>query len=264
MFKIYSAGLVVLALTLSSGSAFAGTVTSNLLLNPGAEIGTGNDAGSTVADWTLGGTSNPGRDNGDFDGFPPHSGSFDFYGGSGSAFPDQSPNPAGSLSQVVNLVSDGVNTAAIDAGEDTLNVQFFEVSLNQDQTPLNDAASIDVTFENASQSALSGGYHSGEISNITVPWQEVNGSVAIPAGTRYLDYTMNFYLNAGTDVDSFVDDNSATISTGGPVTGTGTGTSPGSGSSVPLPSGAYSALAMLGFLLACKICRDRMRLHAES
>jgi hypothetical protein len=247
MSRFYIGALIVSAIAFSSAGAFAIT-SGNLLLNPGAELGTGNDEGSTVTDWTVGGTSNPGRDNGAFDGFTPHSGSYDFYGGSGSAFPDQSPKPAGSLSQTVNLVASGVSASGIDAGTDSLNVEFFEVSLDQGQTPLNDAASVDIVFLNSSMTQLSGGYHSGEISNITVPWQEVSGSVPIPATARYFDYTMNFYLNAGTDVDSFVDDNSATVST----TPGGNGPSP-----VPLPAASSTAMAGLFAMLIWKVCRGK-------
>ena len=245
MSKFYLRALIVGAIAFSSARALALT-TSNLLLNPGAELGTGNDAGSTVTDWTVGGTSNPGRDNGSFDGFPVHSGSYDFYGGSGSIYPDQSPNPAGSLSQTVNLLTSGLSASGIDSGDDTLNVEFFERSLDQDQTPLNDAASVTVVFLNGSLTPLPGGYNSGEVSNITLPWQEVDGSDLIPPTARYFDYTMNFFLNAGTDVDAFVDDNSATVTT-----------TPATISAVPLPPAAYTALAWLGVLLGVKICRDR-------
>ncbi|MGA2582843.1 MAG: hypothetical protein ABSG31_06155 [Tepidisphaeraceae bacterium] len=229
-----AAAFAVLGLC-SAGAANAAT---NLLLNPGAEIGTGNDSGSTVADWTVGGTSNPGRDDGTFDGFTPHGGSYDFYGGSGGVS-DGSTTPAGSFSQVVNLLTAGFSASSIDSGTDSYAVEFFEQSLDQGLT-LNDAGEVVISFQDASHDPLTGGYNSGEISYVAGGWKEVTGTADIPADARYMTYQMNFFLNAGTDVDAFIDDNSVSVSTasssGPPATG------------VPLPSADWSALSMLGLL----------------
>jgi Ca2+-binding RTX toxin-like protein len=174
--------------------------TGNLLLNPGAELGTGNDPG-TVTDWTVGGTSHPGRDNGAFDDFTPHSGSYDFYGGSG---------PSGTLTQVVSLNAlSSTFLTAIDAGQVSANVQFFEQSL--DQGVPSDQATVAVTFQNGSNATLSGGYNSGPIYYFN-GWLNVSGQVAVPAGTRSITYQMIFTLQQGTDLDAFVDDNNLSLS----------------------------------------------------
>jgi Ca2+-binding RTX toxin-like protein len=174
--------------------------TGNLLLNPGAENGTGNDGGSTVTNWTVGGTSNPGRDNGTFDDFTPHSGLYDFYGGSG---------PLGTLTQTVSLSS--LSTAflsAIDGGQISANVEFFEQSLNQGIP--SDAAEVKITFLDGSNDPLSGGYDSGQVVHFN-GWEEITASTPVPADTRSITYQMIFTRQQGSDLDSYIDDNSLTL-----------------------------------------------------
>jgi len=66
--------------------------TGNLLTNPGAETG-------SLAGWTVGGPSTAFVDNGAFDpGINPHSGAYDFVGGSGTT-----SGSSGTLTQNVGL-----------------------------------------------------------------------------------------------------------------------------------------------------------------
>jgi hypothetical protein len=219
---------------------------ANLLLNPDASIGTGIDPG-TVADWTIGGDTNPGRDDGTFDGFIPPASQYDFYGGesvTGGPVGDQ-----GSLSQVVNLLATGTGLSAtdIDAGKDSFNVSFYEQSLDQSSNP-DDQAQVIITFQNASQTTIAGGYNSGPIDNIG-GWLLVDPpAVAIPAGARFMTYEMLFTLQVGLDVDSFIASNDLTTTTGA-VSSTP--------SPVPLPSAAWSALGLLGLLAGFQYLRRR-------
>ncbi len=76
-------------------------LTGNLLVNPGAELG-------SLANWTPGGPGNPTVDDGTFDGgINPHTGSFDFLG---------HDSASSSLSQNVSVTNVGVPTTMIDSG----------------------------------------------------------------------------------------------------------------------------------------------------
>jgi hypothetical protein len=235
MRKHFLLGILVLV---SAGSAARAGLSANLLVNPGAELGTGVDSGSTVTGWTVGGTSSPGRDDGTFDGFTPHSGSFDFYGGS---------DGNGTLTQIAPLSGLDTGTLAlIDSGSETLNIDFFEQSL--DQGGPNDAGQVVVSFQDAAHGALPGGYDSGLIAH-TGGWQEVTGSAAVPSGARFMTYEMLFTLRNGVDVDSFIDDAGLTVPLASGVTGPG----PGIPSAVPLPSALSSSLVLAAFALLWRL-----------
>lgn len=180
-FKIGIGGIVALMLgTLPSGAL--ALTSANLLLNSDASLGTGIDPG-TVPDWTIGGDTNPGRDDGTFDGFIPPASKYSFYGGSSVTGGDVGDH--GSLSQVVNLLGSGTGLTAtsINSGADTFNVSFYEQSLQQG-TPPNDEAEVLISFQNAGDTTLSGGYNSGQLSN-TGGWLLVDPApIAIPVGTR--------------------------------------------------------------------------------
>ena len=173
--------------------------TTNLLLNPGAE------AGSTT-NWIVGGVSNPGVDNGTFDsGINPHTGSYDFYGHTGAW---------GTLSQTVFLPGNqGITTADIDAGLLVANVSFWEQGLNQG-TP-SDEACIILSFFDSNTNLISTNA-TPFIDSHDLTWSNYSNLYPIPAGTRLITYTMYFLRNAGSDNDSFVDDNVLTITTAPP------------------------------------------------
>jgi hypothetical protein len=147
-------------------------------------------------------------DSGSFDpGINPHSGKFDFVGGSGST-----SGSSGTLTQNVVLVGNqGITVAAIDAGTLQAAVSFFEQGLNQGNP--SDNAQVSLTFRDGANSVLN---------TITTPvvdshngsWQQFSGSFAIPVGTRSLDYTIHFLRNVGTDLDAFVDDTTLTVQAG--------------------------------------------------
>ena len=172
----------------------AGLITPNLLTNPGAETG-------DLTGWTQGGVSTPGVDNGAFDpGINPHSGTWDFYGHTGGN---------GTLSQTQSILVNGITAGQIDAGGLFANVTFWEQGLNQG-TPSDDAF-ISLVFLNGSSSVIS------TVNTMTIDshlgaWTSDAENFAIPTGTRSITYVMNFIRNQGGDNDSFIDDNSLTIS----------------------------------------------------
>lgn len=170
--------LAAIALAAATGAQ------ANLLDNAGAEIG-------DLTGWTVGGDSNPAVDNGSFDpGIDPHSGSFDFYGHTGDY---------GSLTQTVSLT--GV------AGS-LLQVSFWEQGLNQGSP--SDNASVTLTFYGIAGSAL-GSVTTDTVDSHDGSWANFTGTYAIPTGAVSVDYTMNFQRHAGSDNDSFIDDNSLTV-----------------------------------------------------
>jgi hypothetical protein len=195
-----------------SGAVRAG----NLLTNPGAETGNLNG-------WTVGGNSNPGVDDGSFDpGINPHTGTYDFYGHTG---------PFGTLTQNVTLSGiPGISTSLIDSGLTSAGVTFWEQGLNQGDP--SDDAQVTLTFRDPTNSVI-GSVSTPEIDSHDGTWQEFTGNFAIPAGTRSIDYTMDFIRHKFNDNDSFVDDNSLVVT-----------------ASVPEPSGlimiGISSLALIG------------------
>jgi len=156
----------------------------------------------TLANWVSGGVSNPRIDTGTFDpGISPHSGTNDFLAGTGSD---------GSLSQTVALVGNqGITAGAIDVGNLQAYVSFWEQGLNQG-TPSDDAY-VSLAFLGATSNSISV-WSSPEIDSHLGAWSNYSADIAIPAGTRFLQYTMNFVRHAGSDLDGFVDDNVLTVS----------------------------------------------------
>ena len=180
-------------------SSQAQFTTSNLLVNPGAETG-------DLTGWTVGSNSNPNVDNGSFDpGISPHSGNWDFYGGT-AAF--------GSLSQTIqvsNVV--GISFNEIDRSDVIANVGFWEQGLNQG-TPSDDAA-IALTFYDSSSNTI-GSVSTPQVDSHNLTWSNYTKAFVVPAGTRSISYTMEFFRYAGNDNDSFVDDNVLTLTIAGP------------------------------------------------
>jgi sugar lactone lactonase YvrE len=171
-------------------------LTTNLLLNPGAELG-------SIADWTAGSGGTPTVDTGTYDvGINPHTGSYDFLGGSG--------NPTDSLSQTVSIIAQGITAAQVDGGTLFANVSFWEQGLNQGDP--SDSGSVTLTFLNASNAAISTVTIGPEDSH-SGTWGNVTGIPAIPVGTRSITYTMNFIRNVGNNNDAFIDDNVLSIHT---------------------------------------------------
>jgi hypothetical protein len=188
---------LVLALVLIAGSlqiARADLLTTNLLLNPGAETG-------NTTNWVIGGVSNPGVTNGTFDpGINPHSGSYDFFGRTGAE---------GTLSQRVYLPGNqGITSALIDAGLLAANVSFWEQGLSQG-TP-SDEARVIIAFLDSNTNLISTNA-TPFLDSHNLTWQNYSNQYAVPIGTRLIVYTMDFFRNDGSDNDSFIDDNVLTV-----------------------------------------------------
>jgi hypothetical protein len=182
--------LALVCFAASCSIARAGLLTTNLLLNPGAETG-------TTTNWVVGGTSNPSVDDGSFDsGINPHTGSYDFYGHTGAE---------GTLSQTVFLPgNDGVTPALIDSGLLLAYVSFWEQGLNQG-TP-SDEARIILSYLDGNTNLL-GTNATPFIDSHDLTWANYSAQYFIPIGTRSIIYTMDFFRNVGSDNDSFIDDN---------------------------------------------------------
>jgi hypothetical protein len=170
------------------------SVQTNLLLNPGAELG-------SLTNWTSGGDANPQVDTGTFDtSITPRSGSFDFRGGRGAA---------GSLSQVVSLLgSQRIVASSIDAGKLFANVSFWEQGLNQ--ALHSDDAYVSLDFLDANSNHLAT-VSTPEVDAHFGAWANHLAYFPIPPGSRYIQYTMNFVRQTGSDLDAFVDDNSLRV-----------------------------------------------------
>ena len=186
--------LVVVVCAWGVAATSAQIVTSNLLTNPGAESG-------SLSGWTVI-SGNPMVDSGTFNpGINPFNGSFDFAGGSG--------NPLGQVSQTIDLIATGQVTALdLDAGTTTANVSFWEQGLNQGSP--SDNAAVQLTFLDAVGAVL-GTFTTATVDSHTGSWTQGVQSFLIPVGTRDITYTMLLQRNAGSDNDSYIDDNLLTL-----------------------------------------------------
>ena len=199
------------ALALAAGVLFALNAHANLLVNPGAETG-------TFAGWTAGGDaatqSTPHVDSGSFDpGIDPHSGNFDFLGGTGLQF---------TLTQNVSLAGILDPTSA--------KVSFWQQGLNQGAS--SDHSHVELNFLDVDHAQL-GNAATAVVDSHGGQWTEGGGTFAIPTGTASIDYVIFFDRSVGSDLDSFVDDASLTI---------------GGVSAVPEPANVALLLAGLAFV----------------
>ena len=170
-------------------------LTTNLLLNPGAEL-------AAITDWTAGGGGTATVDKGSVDpGISPHTGGYDFVGTTGAA---------NTLSQTVSIIQQGITTAEVDGGTLFANVSYWEQDLNEGSP--SDDASVTLTFLDASNATISTVTVGPEDSHDGT-WANVTGEYPIPSGTRSITYVMNFIRSQGTTIDAFIDDNSLTIDT---------------------------------------------------
>ncbi len=152
-----------------------------------------NRAALALAGWTPGGDAvNPHIDSGSFDpGIDPHSGSFDFVGGTGLQF---------TLTQSVSLAGIASPTGAT--------VSFWQRGLNQGSP--SDHSHVELDFFDFDH-ALLGSASTAVVDSHGGAWTEGGGTFAIPTGTTSIDYVMFFDRSVGSDLDSFIDDNSLTI-----------------------------------------------------
>ena len=214
---------LMLAALCTASTTYAIIPTGNLLQNPGAEVG-------DLAFWFIGGVSTPLVDDGTFDGFPPHTGLYDFCGGTGLE---------GTLTQTVSLTGSGLTTGEIDTGNLFANVSFWEQSLNQG-TP-SDNAHLVLNYLDIN-SALIGSSVTDTVDSHDLLWMQGGGSFMIPINTRFVEYVMDFTRHEGSDNDAFIDDNSLTISR----------------SAVAVPESGTAGLLLLGFGAVAGIVRRRL------
>ena len=109
----------------------------------------------------------------------------------------------------------GVTLAMIDTGTLLAHIQFFEQGLNQG-TPSDDG-SVSLTFRDGANGVITT-VTTPQIDNHLGAWGSYTNFYVIPVNTRSIDYRMNFIRHVGTDLDSFIDDNSLAVATPEPST----------------------------------------------
>jgi hypothetical protein len=175
----------------------AQVLTTNLLTNPGAETGdlTGWSAGGQTPP-VVASTNNPGPGT-----IPPHSGQFVFKGG---------PNPNGFLQQRVILLDRGLTTNQIDTGRLFANVSFWQRSYcpTGASPPI---ASVTLVFRDQQGASIEGYISTLELAALGA-YTNHQERFGIPSGTRSIDYMMAFFTSSGASGDSYIDDNSLTVS----------------------------------------------------
>lgn len=188
---------LIISLVAVSMCGAAPISTTNLLTNPGAELG-------NLTGWTAsaapGASGAPEVDNGTAPaGIQPHNGSYDFYGDDSGAF--------GDLYQSISLVgTQGITAADIDTGNLLATASYWEQGLDEGSV-FNDHAEISLEFYNG----ITNFTHIVSVDSHNGSWQQGTGTFTIPAGTRSINYTIAFFRNENAAIDAFVDDNSLTI-----------------------------------------------------
>jgi len=153
------------------------------LTNPGAETGDTTGWTTTVGSLAVRST-NP----------DPYSGSYYFFGGA---------QPDTNAEQIVPV---SAPTTEIDAGQATLDVQWHQSSFSG-----SDKAEIIVEALDGAQNPLAS-QAAGLVSYST--WTKRTLSMPLPALTRYVKIEMHMQRAAGTNNDGYIDEISASISTG--------------------------------------------------
>jgi PEP-CTERM motif len=160
--------------------------TTNLLTNPGAETG-------SLAGWSVLGTP-PSAVNID-----PHTGNYDFAGGSGSSV----------LDQTVSLFTQGITPALVNTGGLSFQTTWWERNVEVDGPVRRSGSggfgspSLLVTlFDSAGETET----YTQE-SQTNGAWTEYTLDEAIPVGTTAINYMIDFDGNP----DAFVDDTSLEI-----------------------------------------------------
>ncbi len=174
-------------------------------MNPGGEHG-------VLTPWIVGGTSNPQLDNGiQNGGYIPRTGSYQF---SGNTY--RPGMGRGTLTQTIAIVvgTDTIMMTEIDTGNLSVTVLFwtrclFQVDPETMPQARNDATAVALYFLDALNNTLA---------TVTTPEQAsvfiyalYSNSYSIPVGTRSIQYQMKFIGYQGSDVDSYIDDNSMII-----------------------------------------------------
>ena len=104
------------------------------------------------------------------------------------------------MTQNVSLTGiPGITDSQIDGGLISAEISFWEQGLNQGNP--SDDGFVTLTFRNSANIEV-GSFTSPEIDSFNLNWQEFTGSVAVPVGTRSIDYTMHFTRHVGFDLDA--------------------------------------------------------------
>ncbi len=169
------------------------------------------------------------------DHYPPHNGTNYFWG---------NVSQCGTLTQNVKLLSTvsvvmiggaatlvdtsqiekayrAIQAKVIDDGNLLANVEFYVRDLKQSSTRYpheSDYSYVSLTFFDANNNLINGSSVSQVPSQVPSPdvysysgWTKRTGSFPIPSGTRSISYTMHFIRNCGNWNNSYIDDNSLTI-----------------------------------------------------
>lgn len=200
--------LLLGSMHLASQSVSAQTFGSNLIVNSGAEDGTGSTDGSVVAvpGWTVTGNFTAVKYETTSSSFPgldspgPQNRGVNFFAGGPS-------NSASSGSQLIDVTGQSAN---IDAGNVSYNLTgYFGGFASQD-----DNAVLKVIFLNAGNAAIGGGVIgpvlAAERNNITGMLLRA-GTGPLPAGTRTVMVTLQFTRTAGSYNDGYADNLSFTL-----------------------------------------------------
>lgn len=129
-----------------------------------------------------------------------------FAGGFGSG------GSSAGLSQTVNLLGGAQNFGAANLDAGTLQVEIKFYYQNYYSFFLStDEAQVIVTFLSATSTVV-GTVNSGlKICGTNPGWCLYSTVQSLPVGTRTIQYTMKFIRNGGTDIDSYIDDNSLRV-----------------------------------------------------
>ncbi|CAF1661065.1 unnamed protein product [Rotaria magnacalcarata] len=186
--------------TTSTTESTTRTITApNLLANPGAES-------VNILPWTNIGAGLATTDDGSVNSrCTPHSNAKDFYGGSSSS----SGVSNNTLSQSVFLLNgtQGYTAAQLDSGNMAAYISYYELTCDGSRGKA-DSAQIGLNFRALNNSVLSTIATTKMTCN---SWCANTFTYLLPIGTRYIDYMMIFYIQAGSSTGAYIDDNSLQV-----------------------------------------------------
>ena len=179
-------------------------ITTSVPLNSFVNLG----ADSNLTGWTQNGSSSAIRDTGGTinSGYNPRSGAGCFAGGFGSG------GAPSSLYQNVNLLGGAQNFVAAQLDSGTLHVEIIFYYQNWYSLLVStDSAQVTVVFRSASNAVLVNVSSGPQISGTNPGWCLYSNVVSLPVNTRRIDYIMQFIRNGGTNIDSYIDENSPNL-----------------------------------------------------
>jgi hypothetical protein len=129
-----------------------------------------------------------------------------FAGGFGSG------GSSAGFTQTVTLLGGAQNFVAAQLDAGTLKVEIIFWYQNYYKFLLStDAAQVTVSFLSATSTVLSSVSSGSQICGSNPGWCQYSTLVNLPVGTRSIQYKMQFLRNGGTDIDSYIDDNSLRV-----------------------------------------------------